>query len=220
MNAPPFQKMLRDIVLDVLDNVHTCKVASIVAYDPALQKATVQPLIHHRYIDQDTGESVVERPAAIKSVPVMFPRIGTGASAWGLTFPIKRGDVVLLVFADSSLDKWLVRGGELDPGNDQRHDYDDAIAIPGAFDFAHVPTDAPLDALVVHGAKIRIGSSAASERVAFGSDFTTKLLGVLTHATVLAGFASATADGGTALTTALNTRFGLTTFGSSKVFAE
>ena len=40
-------------------------------------------------------------------------------------------DVVLLVFCSASLDKWLDRGGEVDPLSDRRHALSDAIAFTG-----------------------------------------------------------------------------------------
>lgn len=203
---------MRAHIADMLDDVHTCKVASIVSYNATLQKASCQPLVHNKYVDQDTGEIKTERPPVIDSVPIAFPRLGQ----WGMTFPVQRGDVVLLVFGDSSLDRWLQRGGEIDPEDDRRHDYNDAIAIPGVFDFAHVPTSAPTDALVIHGPKVRLADADADDKVALHSALVA-LKGAINSWTPVPN------DGGAALKTILTNLF--TTgagwpISASKVFAK
>jgi len=64
----------------------------------------------------------------IQNVPVMFPRSG-GAS---LTFPVNKGDGVLILFSERSLERWLSStGGEVEQGVNRRFDLSDAIAIAG-----------------------------------------------------------------------------------------
>ena len=54
-----------------------------------------------------------------------------GAGGYRITFPVAEGDTGLLLFAESSLDKWLVSGGTVDPEDDRRHDLTDAVFLPG-----------------------------------------------------------------------------------------
>jgi hypothetical protein len=73
-------------------------------------------------MSKGSGESL----PVITDVPVVFP----GAGDYSVTFPIAKGDTVLLIFAEGSLDQWLTKGGEVDPQDDRRFSLTDAIAIP------------------------------------------------------------------------------------------
>lgn len=53
-----------------------------------------------------------------------------------MTFPVKKGDTVMIVMADRSLDRWLSQGGEVTPDDRRQHDLSDAIAVPGLVPFA------------------------------------------------------------------------------------
>lgn len=134
-------------------------------YDAATQKANVQPLLLEEHKD-DLGDRVTERLPVVTNVPVMFP----GAGPWRLTFPIEVGDTVLLVFSSSSLDRWLARGGEVDPEDARHHHISDAVAITGLFDFAHVPSSAPVTAMVLHAESLKLGADDANDPVVRKSD--------------------------------------------------
>ncbi|TQE99505.1 MAG: phage baseplate protein [Spiribacter salinus] len=101
--------------------------AQVESYDPGTQRASVKPLINRNYADG----AVAEMPV-IAGVPVVWPR-GSGAS---LTMPLNRGDGVLLVFSDRSMDEWLGSGGAATPSDRRKHDLSDAIAVPGLYSFA------------------------------------------------------------------------------------
>ncbi len=106
-------------------------------YDPAEQRADVRPTIRRVYSD---GERL--DPPVIVDVPVLWPRSG-GAS---LTFPVRRGDPVLLVVCDRSIERWLTQGGELrSPGDPRRHSLDDAVAVPGLVPFSELDPAPPAD---------------------------------------------------------------------------
>jgi hypothetical protein len=49
--------------------------------------------------------------------------------------PLTRGDYVLLVFCERSIDAWLSIGGIVDPDDYRKFDLSDAVAIPGLFPF-------------------------------------------------------------------------------------
>lgn len=149
----------------------------IESYNASTQKANVQPLILEEHTD-DIGERQIERLPVVTDVPVCFP----GCGGMRVTFPVKVGDTVLLVFCSSSIDRWLARGGEVDPEDTRHHNISDAIALPGLFDFAHVPTSAPTDALVLHSTKIQLGADDASDPVARKSDLQAIVNALDTHA--------------------------------------
>lgn len=122
--TPTLENVLELAVSEQLGELHTAMPAVVESYDPAKQTITARPALKRKYSD----DSVVERPL-IPNVPVAFPR-GGGAS---LTFPLKKGDSVLLVFSMRSLDVWKAKGGVVDPQDPRRFNITDAIAIPGAY---------------------------------------------------------------------------------------
>lgn len=100
--------------------------ARVEKYEDSTQLADVQPLLKESYVDED-GERAIARLPVITNVPVVFP----GGGGMRITFPVRAGDTVLLVFSDRSIDSWLAQGGEATPEDERRHHLSDAIAIPG-----------------------------------------------------------------------------------------
>jgi len=114
-------------VLTLLTSVHTSLPGRIETYDFSKQRATVKPLIKKKFLD----ETVLELPI-LTNVPVVFPRTKQS----GITFPLERGDGVLLIFSERSLERWKASGREVEPGDPRKFDLSDGIAIPGLFSFA------------------------------------------------------------------------------------
>lgn len=168
--------LIDSLVGQGLEGLRVSIPGSVTSYDPTTQKADVQPLVKRRRVDGASGELVTERMPVVPAVPVVFP----GAGPYAITWPIAVGDVVLLVFADRSLDLWLARGGEVDPEDTRVHSHTDAVAIPGVRPFADPigPTPPPSDALNVRASKIYLGDptvpfvevpGATNEGVVLGS---------------------------------------------------
>lgn len=80
-----------------------------------------------RPLTTDDGDELTESLPQINNVPVVQPA-GGGFFAH---FPLQAGDPVLLIFADRSIDRWIDKGGEVDPGFSHTHELSDAFAIPG-----------------------------------------------------------------------------------------
>ena len=120
-----FRDALEALIAEHLAEVRVAIPARVESYDDDERKASVQPLIREGRADEN-GEREVVRLPVITAVPVVFP--GSGGRV--VKFPINKGDTVLLVFAHRSLDRGLVRGGEVDPADDRTHNLSDAIAIP------------------------------------------------------------------------------------------
>lgn len=187
--------------------------ARVEAYDAGRQCVDAQVLVADVF--EADGERVAERPPICTDVPVQFP--GSGASR--ITWPIQRGDLVLLVFSSSSTSEWKLLGGEQVPDDTRRHHLNDAVAIPGLHDLAHLPTSAPTDALVLHSPfPVRLGGPGAEGAVvvqaaldAFMAALTTAVAGAGTAASAL-----------TSLRTALNSLNGGLGWlaGTQKVKAE
>ncbi len=155
-------EVLRAAVDEGLSGVHTSIPARIESYDHNEQRASVLPLIKQKYRD-----GTVQSMPIIDRVPVIFP----SSEGFSMTFPLKPGDTVLLVFSERSLENWLVKGGEQEPGDPRKFDLTDAIAIPGIKPFSRPGGLTGLfDALTAH--------TALSEMLPLMEQATAQLTGV------------------------------------------
>lgn len=137
--------VIREYVDALKHDLHTSLPGRIEAYDASIQKADVKPLIKTGEIDEE-GNIVYYSIPVITDVPVLFP----GGNGFRITFPLTKGDTVLLVFSEASMDNWLSKeGGEVEPGVDSRHELTDAIAIPGLKTFKAPLSNAPSDTMSV-----------------------------------------------------------------------
>jgi len=129
--TPSLPEVIRRAVEAGLEDAHVAIPAKVTRVDLAKGQLDVQPLVKDLRELEDGGLEAVSVPV-ITNVPIIWP----GAGGFRLTFPIAAGDTVLLVFSDRSLDVWLARGGEVDPGDPRRHALSDAVAIPGLRPFS------------------------------------------------------------------------------------
>lgn len=148
-------------------DVHTARIGVVRSYSSLTQRADVQP-IGRVSVRGEGDERVVETMPTQHGVPVAFLASSNSSD----TFDLERGDTVLLVFCEHSLDQWL--GGAtgvdepLDPGDDRMHSLSDAIAIPIRI---RLPLPALPGARVVNSSDIRLGGPAALEAVVRGSTY-------------------------------------------------
>lgn len=126
MNAenPTLQELIKNAIEARLTDVHVSLPGIVQKYDAAKQTADVQPALKKKYAD-----GTITNLPLILNVPVMFPRSSVGY----IHFPLKKGDQVLLVFAERSLDLFRQKGGVLDPEDYRKHHLSDAIALPGFY---------------------------------------------------------------------------------------
>jgi len=164
--TPTLPEMLRLAIRARLVDTHVALPGRVESYDAAKIAVNVKPLIKRGFVDEEGNRSTEELPV-IPGVPLVFP----GAGAYRITFPVKPGDLVLLVFSEASLDKWKDLGTVVDPNDDRRNELIDAIAIPGLRSFKNADP-ASEDAFVIEADEIRLGSEAASDPVARRSDLT------------------------------------------------
>lgn len=169
--TPTLATVLSNVVRSASEGVACAMPGVVKSYDSATQKADVQPAVKRAEFDE-SGELIHVDYPVIQDVPIMFP----GAGAYRMTFPVVAGDMVLLVFSDVAIDKWKQNGSAI-PTDPRRHNISDAVAIPGLFNFNSTPTDAPTNALTIHGDTVvvdadtvKLGSAAATELVALKSD--------------------------------------------------
>lgn len=124
--SPDLAELLRAAIDYKLVDVHTSLPGRIEKFDKATQTADVQPLIKRRFANPD-GTEVLETLPVIPRVPVAFPRAGK----FFITWPLKAGDLVELVFSEASRDNFKGGdGSEADPDDFRRFDLSDAVAHP------------------------------------------------------------------------------------------
>jgi hypothetical protein len=121
---PTLQALLKNAIESRLTDLHVALPGIVQTYDAAKQTADVQPALQKKYAD-----GAVTNLPLISNVPVMFPRSSVGH----LHFPLKRGDQVLLVFVERSVDIFRQKGGVVDPEDFRKHHLSDAIALPGFY---------------------------------------------------------------------------------------
>lgn len=171
--TPTFAEVIRDALDARMSDVHVALPGRITSYDSTTQKASVKPLIKRGYMDEE-GERAAESLPVVTDVPVMFP----GAGSYRITFPISSGDTGLLVFCSASLDRWLVRGGEVDPEDDRRNTLSDAVFYPGLRSF-NSTSPAVAGAMSLEGLDIWVGGFGAEPAIK-GVSFNTALTTFLT----------------------------------------
>lgn len=139
---PSIEQFVQDIVRQALADTHTCLPGKVTRYDKDLQQADVQPLLQRKFMD---GQVTPLPP--ISNVPVVHPRAG-GAI---IHMPVEVDDIVVIVFAERSLDRWLASGGMTDPGDPRMHDLSDAYVIPGGYPFTRPVTGITGSGLEISG---------------------------------------------------------------------
>jgi len=118
------QETLNSAIEHHFENFHFSIPAIVVRADLANMQVDVQPSLNLKMFD---GSGAVERPT-ILNVPLQFPVSKTA----GMTFPVDKGDTVLLIFSERGLDSWKAGNGyPVTPTDFRMLDYKDAIAIAG-----------------------------------------------------------------------------------------
>ena len=152
MRRRSLSEPLRRALREASSEMHVALPAQIERYDHTEQRADVPPLPRRAYV-----VGVVQGMPVVPDVPVVWPRSG-GAQ---MTMPVRRGDTVLLVFTDRSIDRWLAQGGDVTPDDRRQHDLSDAVAVPGLVPFADFgdvePSENNDDVLLRYaGSKVRV----------------------------------------------------------------
>lgn len=104
------------------ETLHTCTIGKITKYDSKKRKAIVQPLIKRKYLD-----NTILNFKPIENVPVLF--YGAGNAIIRIPESQVINQTCLLLFCERSLDIWLSKGNEVEPGSQRKFDLSDAIAI-------------------------------------------------------------------------------------------
>lgn len=157
--ATTLQELLRRAINHELTEFHVCMPGRIELYNPTTGTATIKPTISRRFRG---AEEPVEYPV-IPRVPIIQPRTAQAK----VTFPIKTGDAVILVFADRNIENWdASNGSEIRETLDvRRHDLSDAFAILGGYPSLNPALPRFPDALnieVIPGVKIALSNGTGA----------------------------------------------------------
>jgi hypothetical protein len=128
--TPTLSELLTTLMNKISEGLFVAMPGSIEKYDATKQVADVKPLIQLPVLYDDGSEGLDTLPV-IPCVPVFFMRGG----GYYVSFPLQKGDAVLLLFCDRALDTFMDSTGSVavDPKHLRAHDLSDAIAIPGFY---------------------------------------------------------------------------------------
>lgn len=138
-------------------NLHTSIPGFVTNINPVAGTVDVQPSIKKLF-----SNNVTKNLPIIRDVPLVYPCSSTN----GLVFKINKGDGVLLVFSERSIENWK-QGDTLEkPSSIRKHDISDAFAIPCIFpkkQRANKKNFNPKDGTVLNGNKLFIGDTSATK---------------------------------------------------------
>lgn len=115
---------LRVAIEAALAQTWTAIPAIIEGVNLAAQTLTAQPAIQGIITDTDGAKQFVTLPLLV-DVPIVWPRGG----GFALTFPLSKGDEVLVVFASRCIDAWWQSGGIGAQAEIRMHDLSDGFAV-------------------------------------------------------------------------------------------
>lgn len=168
-DTPSISEVLRVAIEDQLARMYTAMPGIVVSYDSAKQTVDVQPTLRKQY--SVTGKNVTL--PVVNRVPVAWYRAG-GAF---ISFPIKAGDYVLLIFQKSPIDLWLKKGGVVDPTDFRKFHLTDAVAYPGVYPWTQLQ-EVPTDRMRIQNKKARIDLTEDG-KVRFENTEGDELLGIM-----------------------------------------
>lgn len=122
----PLNSLIDEAIDERLKSLHTALPAEVLSFDASKLMVKVRPFLMRKY---KSGET--EQMPEVYNVPVVYPRSGQHC----FYFPLKKGDKVMLLFSERSLDKWLELGSYTTPDDQRKFDLTDAICVPGLYDF-------------------------------------------------------------------------------------
>jgi hypothetical protein len=157
---PALGEWFNEAAFIALGKARVCLPGRVETYDPATQLASVKPLLQSLKRNANGSTEPASLPV-VNGVPVLMPQ-GGGRQ---IKLPVAKNDVVLLVFADRSLDIWKSKGGEVDPVDLRQHHLSDAVAIPCFRDPAAAAPEATIEIKADGSVLLGPGATKAVARV-------------------------------------------------------
>lgn len=106
-------------------DLHVGMPCLVEAYHADKQTVDVLPQLN-RALPDFQGNYIYETLPKLADVPVVFPSGG----GFMCTFPLQKGDFVMVVFSERSIGAWRSIGSQGDPGDLGMHTLDGAVAFP------------------------------------------------------------------------------------------
>lgn len=151
-----FQQALKRVIENRVCEIHTALPGTIESYDNTSQKAEVILGVRKILLNGKT----LSLPKLVE-VPVLFP----GSATAGIHFPMNKGDSVLIIFCERSIDNFLLTGKESNPVINRKHSLTDSVAIPGLLPFNKTSvSENNTDVIIIHkNAKVILKSNGDVE---------------------------------------------------------
>lgn len=148
-------------VMSFLADLHTVMPGQIVDFDPKTGLASITPMVDHQLWNDD-GTRTYETYPTLTDVPIGFTRGG----GFVVSLPMAKGDYVLVLFNESSIDEYRQTGQVAQPQDSRRHSIGWPWALPCGF-----PDAMPLaegDA-TARGSSLIIGKDGSNEQIRIAS---------------------------------------------------
>lgn len=173
--SPDMVDVITDAIEERLFELHTGLPAIVDAFSASNQMVDVTPLLKRVFLDANQEEFTIDMPK-INNVPILYPAGG----GWSITWPMQKGDIVYLAFAERSLDNWheAQPGQLIDPVQTRKHDLNDAVCVP-----ALRPRVNPLSN--ISATDLTLGREDSSNQIVIKADGTIELGATPTESAVL-----------------------------------
>lgn len=125
---------------NITGGINSCMMGKIEKFDGKTMKADVVPLVRTK---NKAGE--IEEVSMLIEVPVSFLKAGP----FLIRPPYKKGDIVLVIFADSDIENALLSGDISNPNSMRKHSLDDAIVVGSIMPFTTSLPGEHLDDFVI-----------------------------------------------------------------------
>lgn len=197
--TPTLAEILDFAFKENFEAMNFCLPAKVERYDNTLQQVDAQPLLKKKFTDEN-GIIRSENLPVIPNIPVLFP----GSNGFSVTFPVSKGDTVLLVFCDQSLDEWLSQDDTVDPKDNTRNSLTNAFAIVGLRSFKKPLASAPTDRMTLgkdNGTGINIDDNEVRLGANIGTQFVALANKVISELNILKNAYNSHTHGETGVTT-------------------
>lgn len=127
IDDPDVVDAIVEIVRGEIAVIRTITPARVLSYDPITERATVQPTLRGRWVDQEQELLTTYLPAPLAGRPVLW----LSAGDFGLTGELAVDQEVTLLISDRSIADWLQTGSaDVTPADLRRFDLSDAMVLP------------------------------------------------------------------------------------------
>jgi len=159
--TPTLSEVIFEAIEKKLLDLHTALPGKVDKYYIENQSADIKPLIHKK-IRLSNSLKEVSLPVVTRA-SIIWPSVNNSNTF--MTFPLKPGDLGVLIFCERALDNYLASIPEIDypfkinpsfHNNTRHHDLNDAWFIPGGLPFSKALQDVSEDDIVIKNNNIKI----------------------------------------------------------------